>query len=406
VRLPPRLDVLHERDFRLFFCGNVVSLTGDAMLPVALSFAVLERYDRAGPLGIVLTAHSVPLVVLLLFGGVVADRLPRRTVLMASDGASCVVQAAAAVLIATGHWQLWQLAALEAVRGGAHAFAGPTYSGLLREIAPQDRLQEANALRNLGWSVASVVGPAVAGLFVVAGGAALALGANAASFGVSVVTLAAIRPHVAVARERSTMLADLREGWDEFRSRTWLWVIVAQFGIMHLLTLPAVYVLGALVSKNDYGGPKPWALALTASGIGSVLGGVTALHLNVRRPLLVATFGTIGYGLFAMTLAVRAPLPLVALAAASSGLGFAVFGTLWETTLQRLVPPERLSRVSAYDWFGSVALLPLGYALIGPMTGAFGVTTMLWVAVAALFVPTFVVLCVPAVTSLTAWDEP
>jgi predicted MFS family arabinose efflux permease len=404
--LPERFAVLGERDFRLFFVGNAVSMMGDFMLPVALSFAVLERYDNPGALGVVLTAHSLPLVVFLLLGGVVADRLPRRTVLLTSDTVSCVAQACAAALLLTGDWRLWQLAALEAVRGGAHAFAVPTYMGLLPEIASAPRLKDANALRNIALSIAQVAGPAFAGILVVATSGAVAIGVNAVTFAVSAACVAAIRARPAGAREPSTMLADLREGWQEFRSRTWIWVIVAQFSVFHLLVLPPLFVLGAVVSKSDYGGPRAWAIALTANGLGAVAGGVVALHVRVRRPLLVGTVGTLGLGAFVTALALRAPLPVLAVTAAASGAGFAVFATLWETTMQRLVPAEKLSRVSAYDWFGSVALLPLGYAIVGPLAGAFGVSAMLWVAVAALVGPTLVVLCVPAVTGLVHEVEP
>ena len=400
VRLPERFAVLGERDYRLFFVSQVVTLVGDYMLPVALSFAVLERFDDAGSLGTVLTAFSAPMVVLLLFGGVVADRVPRRTVLIATDIVSCVVQAAAAALLFTDGWQIWQLAALEAVRGSAHAFAVPTYAGLVPEIASAPRLQNANALRNVALSVAQIAGPAFAGVLVATGGGPFAIAVNAATFGVSAVCMVAVRPRAAVAREPSSMLADLREGWTEFRSRTWLWAIVAQFAVFHLLVAPAIYVLGVVVSKADYGGAKTWATVLTASGVGSVIGGLVALHVHVRRPLLVATLGTFGQGLLAIMLATRAPLLAMAAAGMIAGAGFAVFGTLWETTLQRLVPPERLSRVSAYDWFGSVALLPLGYAVIGPLSGAFGVDTMLWVALGAVVVPTVMVLCVRDVTGL------
>jgi predicted MFS family arabinose efflux permease len=401
VRLPERFAVLGERDFRLFFVGNAVSLTGDYMLPVALSFSVLERYGRAGPLGVVLAAYSTPLVLLLLAGGVVADRLPRRTVLMASDGVSCVTQAVAAALLASGRWDLWQLAALEAVRGAAHAFATPTYVGLLPEVASPPRLQQANALRSIAWSIAQIAGPAIAGVLYAVGGGGLAVGVNAATFGVSVACLAAIHPRAAVAREPSTLLTDLRDGWHEFVSRTWLWVIVAQFSVFHLLMVPPLMVLGALVSKTDYGGPRAWAIALSASGVGSILGGFVALHVRVRRPLLVATLCSLSTAAQIVPLALRAPIYLLALGSVVSGAGWSTFGTLWETTLQREVAPDRLSRVSAYDWFGSIALLPIGYALVGPLTAAFGVTPMLWVALAALVVPTVTVLCVPAVTRLT-----
>ncbi|HWL35729.1 MAG TPA: MFS transporter [Frankiaceae bacterium] len=400
MRLSGRFAVLGERDYRLFFTGQVVTLIGDFMLPVALSFAVLERFDDPGSLGLVLTAFSTPMVVLLLFGGVVADRIPRRTVLITADVVSCVVQAAAAALLFTDGWQIWQLAALEAVRGSAHAFAVPTYAGLVPEIASPGRLQQANALRNLAWSVAQIAGPAFAGILVATGGGPFALAVNSATFGVSALCMLAVRTRAAVPRERSSMLADLREGWTEFRSRTWLWAIVAQFSVFHLLVMPPIYVLGVVVAKSDYGGAKAWATVLTCSGIGSVIGGLIALHVHVRRPLLVATLTTFGQGVLILALVTRAPLVALALAGAIGGSGFAVFGTLWETTLQRLVPADRLSRVSAYDWFGSVALLPIGTALIGPLSEAFGVDTMLWVGFAALVVPTLMVLSVRDVTRL------
>ncbi len=400
MRLPERFAVLGERDFRLYFVGNAVSLIGDYMLPVALAFAVLEKYDDPGALGIVLASFSTPFVLLLLVGGVVADRFPRRSVLVVTDGASCVVQFAAAALLATGTWRLWQLALLESIRGVAYAFASPTFIGLVAETASASRLQHANALRNISWSVAQVVGPAFAGILVAAGGGPFAIAVNAATFGVSALCIFAIRPRAPVPRARSSMLADLRDGWTEFRSRTWLWSIVAQFTVFHLLVLPEITVLGVVVSKADYGGPKTWALVLAANGAGSILGGVVALHVHVRRPLLVATITTFGQALLAAALATRAPVVALVVVAVLAGAGFSVFGTLWETTLQRLIPPDRLSRVSAYDWFGSAALLPVGYAVAGPLAATFGVTAMLWVAVVAVVVPTTIVLGLRDVTGL------
>ena len=267
------------------------------------------------------------------------------------------------------------------------------------------RLQQANALRNIAWSGAQIAGPAFAGVLVAAGGGAFAVAVNAATFGVSALCMVAVRTRPRAARERSSVIADLREGWTEFRSRTWLWAIVAQFCVMHLLVMPPLYVLGVLVSKNDYGGAGPWAMALTASGVGSVVGGLIALHVQPRRPLFVATLMTFTHGFFIAAVATRAPLPLLVLGAALAGMGFSVFGTLWETTLQRVIPPERLSRVSAYDWFGSAALLPVGYAIVGPLSTTFGVTEMLWVGFAALVVPSAAVLCVPDIRSSPDHDE-
>ena len=312
------------------------------------------------------------------------------------------MQAGAAALLFTDGWQIWQLAVLEAMRGSPRTRSrSPTYAGLVPEIASPARLQQANALRNLAWSVAQIAGPAFAGILVATGGGAFALAVNSATFGVSALCMLAVRTRAAVARERSTVLADLREGWTEFRSRTWLWAIVAQFSVFHLLVMPPIYVLGVVVAKTDYGGAKAWATVLTASGIGSVIGGLVALHVHVRRPLLVATLMTFGQGV----LRPRAGHPRAAGRARGGRgdrrVGFAVFGTLWETTLQRLVP--RRPAVPGQR----VRLVRLGRAAAGrhrdhraARRTAFGVDTMLWVGLVAVVVPTLMVLCVKDVTRL------
>jgi MFS family permease len=405
-RLRSRFGVLAERDFRLFFTGYTTSLTGSTMVPVALAFAVLETGHGAADVGFVLAAQTLPLVVLLLVGGVVADRLSRRTVMITSDLVRCASEVLLAVLLLTGSPPVWLLMVLAGVLGAGQAFFGPAMTGLVPLVASEERLQQANALRGVATSAGQIAGPAAAGLIVAAGGAGWAIAIDALTYAVSAACLARLHlpAHVAPPPERIT--AQLRTGWREFRTRTWLWLIVSQFGMFHLLVYAPFMVLGAVVAASSHGGAAAWGIILTAQGAGSVLGGLVAMSLRPRRPLVIATLGTFAFSLPVALLAVGAPAWWIAAAAAVSGAGIAVFGALWDTALQRNVPASALSRVSAYDWLGSVALVPLGFALAGPLAGAFGVTPVLWLAAGWNVIGSAIVLAAPAVRRLPGTPRP
>ena len=398
--MPRSLHVLREREYRLFFLGQAVSLLGDGMVNVALAFAVLDLTGSASALGLVLAARMLPLVGFLLAGGVMADRLPRRTVMVAADLVRVASQGAIAALLIAGVAQVWQLAALSAVTGSATAFFNPASTGLMPAVVSSGRLQQANALRGLAMAVGQIAGPAVAGVLVAGAGAGWALAVDAGTFAVSVAFL--VRLHVP-AMERLVVrspLADLREGWDTFRSLTWLWTFVAAATIGNFVSA-ASGVLGPLVAKESLGGATAWALIVSALGVGSLAGGVLALHVRPRRPMLMATLPLY---LFAAPLAMLAlELPAVYIAAVSllSGAGLMISNTVWETTLQRHVPAEALSRVSSYDWFGSLAFQPLGFAIWGPVAELNGVSATLWVAFAIQIVATTVLLLVPSIRRLT-----
>jgi len=406
VGLPKSLAALRERNYRLLFFGQVASVVGDNMTPVALSFAILDRSGNARQVGVVLGASTVAMIVFLLGGGIIADRIPRRLVMLSSDVLRFLAQSLTAALLIDGHWHLWQLVALQVVWGAAAAFFFPAMTGLVPEVVSQHRLQQANALQNLSWSIGAVAGPGLAGLLVATTGAGAAVAVDAATFLVSAGTLFRLRLPARTARNgRSTALGDLRDGWRLFRSKTWLWVIVLQFSLWHMLVYAPVIVLGAVVAKEHLGGAAAWGTILAVFGIGSVLGGVVALHVRPRRPLLVATLCTLGFAPTPALLAAVAPVPVIAAGALLGGAGFAMFGTLWDTTLQREIPREMLSRVSSYDWLGSLALLPVGYALAGPIAATLGVSTTLWLATGWLVATTLGVLAVPAVTGLR-WSPP
>jgi hypothetical protein len=395
VRGGESFDALRERQFRLLYIGQTVSLLGDGML----AFAVLGLTGSASDLGIVLTARSIPLVALLLAGGVVADRLPRRAVMVATDLVRLATQAASGALLVTGSAHVWHLAVLQAVYGSATAFYYPASTGLIPLTVSAGRLQQANALRGLSQAAGSVAGPAIAGVLVAGVGAGWALLADAASFGVSAFFLAQIR---LPARERvrvQPFLRDLREGWREFTARTWVWVVVVAASAGNMLNA-AYRVLGPLVAKQSLGGAGAWAAISAGFGVGSVAGGVIALRSRPRRPLLFAGLWGSFFGAPMLLLAAVAPTPAIVASAVLSGGGLMVFNTLWETTLQQAVPDRALSRVSAYDWFGSVALEPVGLAIVGPIAVALGTAPTLWGAGGLMLATTLAILAVPSVRRL------
>jgi hypothetical protein len=398
VKFGASFSALGQRDFRHLFLASAVSQLGDQMVPVALSFAVLDLTGSVSDLGYVLAAGTVPLVTLLLAGGVIADRVSRRRLMMAADGLRLGAQGVMAALLLTGHAQLWQLIVLEAVRGGASAFFMPASLGIIPQVVVPESLQQANALRGMTGSVGGIAGPAIAGALVVVSSPGWAIAANAASFGISAFFLSRVHaPVLDRSGERTTFLTDLVHGWREFRSRTWLWSIVAQFGLMHLVSLPPFLVLGAVLSKREFGGAGAWATILALFSAGTLLGGIVALRLRTRRPLLTACLWETTIALPIALLALRIGVAPVAIGAFCAGVGGSIFGVLWETTLQREVPAEALSRVSAYDWFGSTATLPLGFALVGPLSHTFGISGALWLGAAVALVSSMAVVAIPDV---------
>jgi MFS family permease len=378
-RLPDNLHVLRRRDFRLLFVGQGVSVLGDRMVVVALAFAVLEVGGSASAVGLVLASATLPLVGTVLIGGVVADRTSRRTVMIAADLVRLVSQGAMATLLITGGAEVWTLALFAGITGAATGFFNPASTGLLPEVVPAEELQPANALRSTAVSAGEIAGPLIAGVLVAAAGAGWAIAVDAATFAVSAACLVRLRAAGRPQREPATFLADLRDGWSAFRSRRWVWTFVAYFAIGNMLW-GAWSALGPIVADRELGGAAAWGTVLAAVGIGALAGSLLATGARPSRPLVHVAFME---GLFVLPLAFLAagsPVALLACAAFVSGIGLMLGMSVWESTLQRHVPAESLSRVASYDWFGSLAFAPLGLALWGPLAGAIGITTALWLA--------------------------
>jgi predicted MFS family arabinose efflux permease len=393
-------SLLLQRNFGLFFFGRCVSFLGNAMAPIALAFAVLQLTGSASALGLVLAARMVPNVALLVVGGVVADRLPRSTVLIGSNIVGGGAQAVAAILLLSGHAHIWQLVLLEALNGAAFAMFYPADSAVVPLTVAEDRLQEANALLRLGTNATLVLGAALAGVLVAAFNPGWAIAADAATFLVAAALMTQMRSIKAAAEGGSSFFRDLRDGWSEFIAHRWLWTIVAQFSLMLVGFLGAFLVLGPLVANRDLSGASSWAFIVGGQSAGLLAGGLVALRWHPERPLLVATIAVFGHALPIAALAMGLPLGAIICAAAISGLGMEVFGVYWYTALHEHVAREALSRVSAYDALGSIGLSPLGLVAAGPISELIGIDATLWLGVGFIVVPTAAVLLVPEVRTL------
>ncbi|HEU4658362.1 MAG TPA: MFS transporter [Capillimicrobium sp.] len=376
---PNAFGVLRLRDFRLLLAGKAVSVLGDRMVSVALAFAVLGIGGSASAVGLVLAAGTAPMALSVIAGGVVADRVPRRAVMVGADLLRLATQGATAVLLLTGTAEVWMLAALAAVTGVGSGFFNPASTGLLPEIVPPGDLQPANALRSSATAAGEIAGPVLAGVLVAVSSPGTAIAVDAGTFAVSAICLAAMRPPVREPRGGASFLADLRDGWTAFASRRWVWTFVSYFAFGNMMWA-AWSALGPVVADRDLGGAAPWGVVLGAMGVGALAGGLAATRIDPARPLLAVAAME---GLFALPLAFLAAgtgVAVLVVAGFVSGVGLMVGMSVWESTLQRRIPGESLSRVSSYDWFGSFAFYPLGMALWGPIAAAIGLTPALWVA--------------------------
>jgi len=399
---------LKERQFRLLWLGQATSTLGDGLVPVALSFAVIGTLNgSATALGVVLAAHTLPLVLLVLVGGVWADRLPRQMVMLVSDLIRCAVQATLAVLLLSGAAQLWHLAVLIAIYGTAEAFFQPAATGLVPATISPGRLQQANALLGLSRSTAFVIGPAIAGVIAATTNPGIVFVVDAATFAVSATSLALLRLS-RTRREgvRNSFFADLKGGWTELLAHTWLWVIVVWASTFLCIVIAPFMTLGPVIAKQSLGDTASWGIIAAGWGAGSLGGGLLALRWKPPRPMLVCCVLALMMVPAIALLALRAPAPVIAGAQAIGGIGMGFFGAVWQTTLQQHVREEALSRVSAWDWMGSLAFLPLGLILAGPVSSAIGISTTLWIAAGYLVLSTLAVLLVPSVRNLRRLDAP
>ncbi|MFI5831184.1 MFS transporter [Streptomyces sp. NPDC051578] len=402
-----RLPAWAGRNYALLTGAAVVTNLGSHGALIAAAFAVIDSGGSAGDVGLVAAARTLPLVLFLLIGGALADRLPRHRVMVAANALNCLSQAAFAALVLSGDPQLWQMMLLTALCGTGTAFFNPAAEGMLLSSVSGEHANRAFALFRMAMNGAGIGGAALGGAMIAAIGPGWVLVVDAAAFAVAGALRAFLRVgHIAGRAPGGGLLADLREGWVEFRSRPWLWRIVLQFSVVVAVVGAAEAVYGPLVARDRLGGPAPWGVALAFFGVGTIGGAVLMTVWKPRRLLLVGTLCVFPMALPSAALAV--PLPAWGLCAVMlvSGVAIEVFGVNWMTTLHQEIPEDKFSRVSAYDWFGSVSMVPLATALAGPAETAFGRTQALWGCATLVVLATAVVLAAPDVRRLTRNPAP
>jgi MFS family permease len=399
-----RLGVLAQRDFAVFYTGYVTSLLGSAMSQIALTFAVLLSGGSAADLGYVYAASVVPQVVFMLGGGVLADRLGRRRVMLGADASALVIQASLAAALFAGRPPVWLFAVLAGLLGSADAFFGPALSGLTPEIVTAGRLADANALLGVAQAAARIAGPALAGVLIAVSRPAAVIAVDAASFGISLAALALLRVPPAAVPAHSPW-RDLAQGWAEFRSQSWLWITTVQFALFNLFTWAPFLLLTPILARAYLGGARGYGIVQASLAGGAIATGLLLVGRRPSRPLVIATIGTFGYGVPRLALALRLPLAAVAAAAALAGAGSATSSAYSATVLQQRVPPALLGRVSAIDLTGAYALGAAGYAVIGPLADIVGAGRLLAFAAAYATLSSAVILTLSPIRR-TRWLSP
>jgi len=397
-----RLALLAERNFRVFYVGYAISLLGSAMSTIALTFAVLGDGGSAGDLGYVFAAAVVPEAIFMLGGGVLADRIGRRAVMLGTDTIRLVVQVTLATALFAGHPPIWLIAVLAGLLGTGSAFFTPALGGLTPQIAA-GKLADANALLGVAGSAATIAGPALAGILIAVTSPATVIAVDAASFAASVVALALLRVPAVRPAARSPW-RDLAEGWAQFRAHTWLWVTTVQFALFNLFTWAPYLLLGPILARDYLGGARAWGLIVAANAAGAIAMGAIVLGRRPRRPMTVAVLAGFGYPAPCLALALQAPGYAVAACAAVAGAASTISGTYYSTVLQQQVAPDMLGRVTAFSLTGSYTFGAAGYAIIGPIAGVVGATRLLAFAAGYATLSSAMLMTVPAIHRVR-WRE-
>jgi MFS family permease len=379
-RLPESLAALRHENFRWYWIASTVNMSGTTMSGVALAFAVLSITDSPTALGLVLAAETAPMAAFILFGGVIADRVPLTAVLRVGMVVLAGSQGAAAALVITGRAQIWMLVCLAVVNGTANAITFPALASILPRLVPRDLLQQANALQSFSRGALRVVGPTIGALLVVGVGAGWGLAIDAATWFAAAVVLVKVKlPARPPRQEQLSTFTELRVGWDYFRRTSWLWSVVLAFTFLNVIHAGAWFTLGPARANQTFGAAG-WGVLLSAESLGLIATTVVLLRRPLQRPLFS---GMLGVACLAAPIAVLGLYPhvgVLVVCAFVAGAGMEVFNMGWNLAMQEHVPEDMLSRAFSYDMLGSVIAIPAGQLLYGPLGTTYGFRDVLVVS--------------------------
>jgi predicted MFS family arabinose efflux permease len=412
-----RFPVLAIRDFRILLAERLIAPASVGFSMVGVSFAVLNETGSSSDLSFVLAAQIAPALVFALIGGVAADRFPAQRVILAANLIMAVGEGTFGLLVLTGRPPLWAMICLEALTGIGVALFYPASQGLLPRLVPGDLLQEASAISRMAMNTGMMSGAAVAGLLVAAAGPGWAL----ALCGVGMVSTVPMLLSIKGGRQRvrpgagraadgaeppaPSMLTELREGWAEFRSHTWLWVIVCQFCVVMMCWYGAFQVLGPVVAREHLGGPAAWGAITAADSFGLIAGGLISLRFTPRRPTRFVVLIGGAVAISPLSLAMVLPLPAVCVASFALGVFIEMMMVQWTVTMARNIAPDKLARVSAYDVLGSVMAMPAGALIAGPLGAAIGISSAQYAAAAVIIVASALALVPRDVRAMRSSDS-
>ena len=396
------LRLLRKPDVRKLFIAYLISYTGTAMAPIAMAFGVLELTGSTSDSGIVIAAPTLASIVVLLLGGVLADRNSRQRVMVFAELLAMLAQLAIALLFLMDIATVPVLVLLALINGVAIALNIPAATGMVTQLVEKDELQGLNALLGIARNGAVTGGAALGGLLVASFGAGITLMLDALSFGLSALLVASLKPSSQTTPEKASFIHDLRLGWREFSSHTWLWVIVLQFAFVVAALESVIGLLGPAIARNQMGGAANWGIIAASLGAGTLVGGLFAMKINAKYPMRFGTFCV--FLLSGIPLALAVPLSVIAIACSAffAGAGIQIFAVIWYTTLQTKVPSHMLSRVSAYDHLGSIALAPAGIVVAGFLFEKIGAQPTLAIAALTIILPTALALGVRDVRMMTS----
>jgi predicted MFS family arabinose efflux permease len=399
-----RFPVLAYRDFRLLLADRLLAPAAFAFSLVGVSFAVLYATGSTADLSYVLAAQIAPSLVFAMVGGVVADRLPPQWVIVAANVMIAAGEGTFGILVLLGHPSLWLMLLLETITGTGMAVFYPASQALLPRLVPGELLQQASAVSRLAMNGGQMAGATIAGLCVAAFGPGWALAVCGVGMLTSVPLLLSIRATGRGQTHETSMLRDLRDGWSEFRSHTWLWVISVQFGVVLMAWYGAFQVLGPVVAKAHLGGPAAWGAITAADSVGLIAGGLLSLRFTPGRPMLFVVLIGAAIAIGPVALAMLWPLALVCVASFALGVAVEIMMVQWTVAMARNVPPNMLARVSSYDLLGSVMAMPVGALIAGPLAAAVGVSATQYGAAALIIVASALALIPRDVRTMRAGD--
>jgi MFS family permease len=396
ARVTDAVRPLASRSYRLMWVGSTTSSLGDAVVQIALVFAILHIGGTASDIGVIAAIQTVARVAFMLAGGVWADRMRRQYVMLAADAVRGAVQATLAVLLLTGHAHIWELGVGGALYGAAASFFGPASTALVPETVPAGQLQQANSLLGLPQSFFSVGGPAAGGVLIAVFGTGWLFAADAVSFFVSLACLALLRVPPRPLPAPGSFLADLAEGWHELAIRPWYWINLLAHACGNF-AVAAFLVLGPVIAARSLGGASAWGAISASFGVGAIVGGVVVLRVKPRRPLVAADLLAAGLALPLLALGLSRSVAVIAAADAWFGFELMISNTLFTSAIQSLVPDKVRARVDSYDWLISMVIMPIGFVVAGPLSESIGFTSTLVGGAILASVPCILVTLLPGI---------